>query len=953
MTVISKGSEWHIWDLHFHTPSSYDYKYKDVSNEEIINELAENKVKVIAITDHHVIDIDRIVELQRLGKVKGITVLPGIEFLSNAKGKEPIHFIGIFSEECNLGHVWGQIKNKTNIYKIELDGLRENQVYCDLNSTIDLVKQLGGIVTIHAGDKHGSVENITHSLPHAMAQKTEVAHSVDIYELGKEQDQQGYAKSVFPAIGKIIPMIICSDNHNIRNYEIKQKLWIKGEPSFNGLKYALNEPQERFYIGEEPEVLKRTRENKTKYISSLKIWLDGNRDENNIWFDNVEIALNNELVTIIGHKGNGKSAISDILALCADGEHSDEYLFLHKDKFKKRGLADRFKASIKFMSKFTTADRSLNHVIDPTQQSLVRYLPQSYFEKVCNEIGKVEAFREEIEKVVYQYVPKEKKMGAESFRDLLELKKKAIESEIDSILERLKICNKQIIALEDQNEPTFKESLKSKIKIKREELDVHRINKPIEVKDPILVSQSPENERKREELLRYEESKGEELILKVQYEQSLKNSNRLKLETENLIREFNNKIKELNSCLSGGVKLFEELDINQTDILKINFNESILRGKIAELEVEITKYEALLDETNPESPSFKIKNYQYLIDSITSAFTGEQKAYQAYIDATKEWQLKEAEIIGSIEEIDSLTFLESKLNYIAEKLVTDLFLKRNTRLEIVKEIYKRKAEIKAIYDEVKKGIDQQLDDSDVTELSIASKFDCEQNFKKKILKNIKQNKIGSFYGAEEGSKILQDNLISQTDWNDEKSVINFLENFINYLEHDMRSDGKKKTYIGSITQDRLELYDYIFGLHFLNEHYDLQNNGKSLDQLSPGEKGALLLVFYLVLDKEDIPLIIDQPEDNLDNNSVAKVLVPFIKNAKKKRQIILVTHNPNLAVVADSEQVINVSLDKQNGYKFNFISGGIENQAINKQLLEVLEGTIPAFCLRKDKYSIN
>jgi len=168
----------------------------------------------------------------------------------------------------------------------------------------------------------------------------------------------------------------------------------------------------------------------------------------------------------------------------------------------------------------------------------------------------------------------------------------------------------------------------------------------------------------------------------------------------------------------------------------------------------------------------------------------------------------------------------------------------------------------------------------------------------------------------------------------------------------MRNMERKKTYIGGVTQDRSELYEYIFGLHFLNEYYDLQNNGKSLDQLSPGEKGALLLVFYLVLDKEDIPLIIDQPEDNLDNNSVAKVLVPFIKYAKKKRQIILVTHNPNLAVVADSEQVINVSLDKQNGYKFNFISGGIENKTINQQILEVLEGTVPAFCLRKDKYSI-
>jgi len=57
-----------------------------------------------------------------------------------------------------------------------------------------------------------------------------------------------------------------------------------------------------------------------------------------------------------------------------------------------------------------------------------------------------------------------------------------------------------------------------------------------------------------------------------------------------------------------------------------------------------------------------------------------------------------------------------------------------------------------------------------------------------------------------------------------------------------------------------------------------------------------LLIFYLLIDKENIPLIIDQPEDNLDNQSVYNMLSRFIKNAKKRRQIVIVTHNPNLAI---------------------------------------------------------
>lgn len=97
-------------------------------------------------------------------------------------------------------------------------------------------------------------------------------------------------------------------------------------------------------------------------------------------------------------------------------------------------------------------------------------------------------------------------------------------------------------------------------------------------------------------------------------------------------------------------------------------------------------------------------------------------------------------------------------------------------------------------------------------------------------------------------------------------------------------------------------------------------------------------------------MVIDQPEDNLDNQSVATILVPFIRVAKKKRQIIMVTHNPNLAVVSDAEQVIYVDLDKEKNYVFSTVSGSIENKAVNKKIVDVLEGAMPAFNTRKRKY---
>ena len=116
--------------------------------------------------------------------------------------------------------------------------------------------------------------------------------------------------------------------------------------------------------------------------------------------------------------------------------------------------------------------------------------------------------------------------------------------------------------------------------------------------------------------------------------------------------------------------------------------------------------------------------------------------------------------------------------------------------------------------------------------------------------------------------------------------------------------------------------------------------------------GILIFNIALTCSGDNKPLIIDQPEDNLDNQSVYKILVPFIKEAKNRRQIIIVTHNPNLAVVCDAEQVINVRIDKADANKVHITAGAIENLKINNKLVEILEGTLPAFNNRDLKYSI-
>ena len=88
MNPFQQGSQWRKWDLHFHTPSSYDYKNKSISNQDIVSKWKKEGLYVVAITDHHIIDIERLSGLRELAEEVGITVLPGIECCGDARGRE-------------------------------------------------------------------------------------------------------------------------------------------------------------------------------------------------------------------------------------------------------------------------------------------------------------------------------------------------------------------------------------------------------------------------------------------------------------------------------------------------------------------------------------------------------------------------------------------------------------------------------------------------------------------------------------------------------------------------------------------------------------------------------------------------------------------------------------------------------------------------------------------------
>lgn len=140
---------------------------------------------------------------------------------------------------------------------------------------------------------------------------------------------------------------------------------------------------------------------------------------------------------------------------------------------------------------------------------------------------------------------------------------------------------------------------------------------------------------------------------------------------------------------------------------------------------------------------------------------------------------------------------------------------------------------------------------------------------------------------------------------------------------------------------------WLFATDHISIRYEIVYDDIDIRKLSPGTRGIVLLLLYLALDDtDDRPLIIDQPEENLDPKSVFEELVSLFIAAKAKRQVIMVTHNANLVINTDADQIIlaNAGPHPAGGLPpITYKAGGLENAEIRKAVCDILEGGEEAF----------
>lgn len=948
ITKKTRGSEWRKWDLHVHTASSYD-AYKGTDSDKILCEqLKKNEISAVAITDHFIIDKSRIENLRALAP--DIVFFPGVE-LRTDKGSCNIHIILIFPLDSDLRN----LEEDFNVFRRSKSKKEEDDttIYWDFEDIKLFAKEHNALLSLHAGSKDKGVDDrIENDSKFKQAVKEEYANVIDIFEVGKLKDIDNYKKYVFPDIKIKKPLIICSDNHNPTEYVKDHRnmwLWIKSDTTFEGLKQILQEPEGRVYIGDKPPILLNISNNKTKYIDKLTIKPASDYSGNyGKWFNN-EIGFNKELVAIIGNKGNGKSAIADIIANCCDCHEQQYFSFLNEKKFRDGKIAQNFEATVTFESG-TEYSKNLNSSDITENHPLVKYLPQGYFESICNDLQKEENLKKEIENVVFQYIDEAEKLGTASFSELISKKTETTNEQIEVLKGKLTQINREIIDLEVKENKSYLASIESAINQKNEELKA--LEEPKAVSEP--ASNTEESKIIMGELTKFQNSQ-KELLAKINEEKAKQINLAQVLED---IRNFKTRLENLtefvNSFKNDNKELLSSLGLNIDEIVKFEISKDKLDYLLLQKNQEYDDINNILssDNTDESNLTKQLEDINKNIETCEQKLEGPQKAYQAYLKQKEEYDNARNTIVGDADTPQSLTWYENEKKYVIEKLSSDLNHKYENRRNIVRQIYKNKQDVETIYKTIKTRIDEKIQKNqdllEEYEINIDSNLSLKNDFIDNILYFIKQNVKGSFKGKQDGEQVLQQ-IIKEYSIENEDEFISLCDKIIFNLKHDITCDNEQR-YIDEQIKDMQSFYNYLFSLDYVDYNYQLKLGDKVLSLLSPGEKGALLLIFYLLLDMDNKPLILDQPEDNLDNNSVAKILVKFIKNAKKQRQIIMVTHNPNLAVVADAEQIIYVNIDKQNQYEFTVESGSIENPEINKHIVDVLEGAMPAFRKRDDKY---
>ena len=751
-----------------------------------------------------------------------------------------------------------------------------------------------------------------------------------------------------------------NDKRGYGDFPSSKVTWIKADTTFLGLLQTIKEPAKRSFIGERPPKLLEVEQNKTYFIDRVEVRKNTGSTVTDEWLSSCNLPLNPDLVAIIGNKGSGKSALADVIALLGNSKQKDHFSFLSTKRFraKPKELAKHFKGQMTWRDETKSEAIALSDDPEPTAVELVRYIPQAHFEKLCNDhiSGRSDVFENELRAVIFDHTSGAIRQKALDFSQLIEQQESSYRDQLGEYRKDLKRLNQEIEAIEAQLQPDVRKSLEELLVLKKKQIEEHnKIPPKVDPKpsEQLTVEQQQAATTLEEINVKLKEIEDREriattvaasLTAKSQSIQTLRERLRI------LQRQFKTFQQETIVDLQAlGLELsaIATLTVDEGPLDKAVQAIAQQRIGLAEkVETDVTEKQQLLEK-------------QVLFNAELNE---PQLRYQQSLKAMQAWQEKLTELTGAEDVPDTLRGVEARIGQL-DQLPSALTDRRAKRLQLSGEIFDILESQRKAREELFKPVQDLIQGNRLIRDEYKLQFQAtlggsDDALSTALFTLIKQN-AGEFKGDEESHAAVK-RIAEKLDLSAKEQALQFVTEL-----HDKiiaAAKGGNPSIVGitsilrtaktpsGVNKTSADVYDLIFGLSFLEPRYSLLFQDTQIEQLSPGQRGALLLIFYLLVDKGRNPIILDQPEENLDNETVVNLLVPVLNEAKKKRQIFMVTHNPNLAVVCDAEQVIYCSFDRRNSSKISYVSGAIENPEINLHVVNVLEGTKRAFNNRSSKY---
>ena len=439
------GSTWRRWDLHIHTPDTIlNDQFKDW-DEFLAAIEGQAEVSVLGITDYlSITNYSKLKQYQDAGRIPDIDLLiPNIEFRiappnDNAKAinvhllvcpDDPNHEAEILN---SLGRLSWQYNGRN--YSCLTEQLIALGRAFDAAATDDRAALRAGVLQFKID--FTKLRDWYQSEPWLHRNSLIVVAAGDDGLSGFQQDGgwAGYRQEITrfsqmifsgrpgerdfwlghrdPAdletirrLGGCKPCVHGSDAHEIARLFLPAHdrfCWIKADPTFEGLKQLLYEPEDRVYIGPTPPIL----HDAGRVIRSVAFSCSGG------WFDDVKVPINSDLVSIIGEKGSGKSALAELVAYAAGSWPTDE-----SGSFLKRagGHIRDLRVELNW------ADGKVSEVRIGDGQSdehEVRFLSQKFVERLCADDHIGTELVQEIEAVVFSYLDPTDTLNASSFNEL-------------------------------------------------------------------------------------------------------------------------------------------------------------------------------------------------------------------------------------------------------------------------------------------------------------------------------------------------------------------------------------------------------------------------------------------------------------------------------------------------------------------------------------------------------